>query len=125
MGGMSEPIGLDALLSDPAVTEVLVNGGGRVFVARGGRLERAGVGLDEAEVRRVVARLIAPLGLRLDRASPMVDARLPDGSRLHAILPPVAVDGTCVAIRRFGAGRRRLSDFALADDGEALLRWAI
>ena len=122
---MSGPTGLDDLLADPAVTEILVNGGGRVFVERGGRLEPAAVGLDEPGVRRVVERIIAPLGLRLDRASPMVDARLPDGSRLHAILPPVAVDGTCVAIRRFGAGRRRLGDFALAPGGEALLRWAI
>src|SRR5207244_179406 len=67
----------------------------------------------------------APLGLRLDRSSPMVDARLPDGSRLHAVLAPVAVDGTCVAIRRFGAGRRSLDDFGLTGEGARLLRWAV
>jgi pilus assembly protein CpaF len=65
------------------------------------------------------------LGLRLDRSSPMVDARLPDGSRLHAVLSPIAVDGTCVAIRRFGTGRRSLSDFGLAPAGVELVRWAI
>lgn len=117
--------GLDALLADPGVTEILLNGGGGAYVERGGRLEAVTVGLDEEGVRRVVERIIAPLGLRLDRASPIVDARLPDGSRLHAILPPVAVDGPCVAIRRFGAGPRRLSDFGLETGGEALLRWAV
>ncbi|MDQ1502249.1 MAG: pilus assembly protein CpaF, partial [Actinomycetota bacterium] len=92
---------------------------------RGGRLEPAAVDLDETAIRRMVERVIAPLGLRLDRSSPMVDARLPDGSRLHAVLPPVAVDGTCVAIRRFGAGRRQLGDFDLTAPGAELLRWAV
>jgi pilus assembly protein CpaF len=141
VGGVSDPVqdragsgcadggwaggGLEALLGDPEVTEILLNGGGRAFVERGGRLEPAEVGLDENGVRRVVERIIAPLGLRLDRSSPMVDARLPDGSRLHAVLPPVAVDGTCVAIRRFGAGRRRLDDFGAAGEVGRLLRWAV
>jgi pilus assembly protein CpaF len=116
---------LEALLADPEVTEILLNGGGQAFVERRGRLHPVVVGLDEAGVRRVVERIIAPLGLRLDRSSPMVDARLPDGSRLHAVLPPVAVDGTCVAIRRFGAGRRRLADFGLAAPGPELLRGAV
>ena len=117
--------GLDALLADPEVSEILLNGGGRAFVERAGRLEPVSVDLDETGVRRVVERIIAPLGLRLDRSSPMVDARLPDGSRLHAVLPPVAVDGTCVAIRRFGAGRRSLSDFGLAPVAVELLRWVV
>ena len=127
--------GLDGLLADPDITEILLNGGGQAFVEREGRLHPVVVGLDEAGVRRVVERIIAPLGLRLDRSSPMVDARLPDGSRLHAVLPPVAVDGTCVAIRRFGAGRRRLADFfpgdtpeppgSLAAPGPELLRGAV
>jgi pilus assembly protein CpaF len=132
MGGVnpvSGAAGLESLLADPEVTEILLNGGGRAYVERGGRLEPVAVGLDEAEVRRVVERIIAPLGLRLDRSSPMVDARLPDGSRLHAVLPPVAVDGTCVAIRRFGAGRRRLADFFPGDTpeppGPGLLRGAV
>jgi pilus assembly protein CpaF len=116
--------GLDALFADPEVSEILLNGGGRAFVERAGRLEPVTVDLDETGVRRVVERIIAPLGLRLDRSSPMVDARLPDGSRLHAVLPPVAVDGTCVAIRRFG-GRRDLTGFGLGPVGINLLRWVI
>jgi pilus assembly protein CpaF len=117
--------GFEALLADPDVSEILLNGGGRAFVERAGRLEPVTVDLDETAVRLVVERIIAPLGLRLDRSSPMVDARLPDGSRLHAVLPPVAVDGTCVAIRRFGSGRRSLTDFGLAPLGVELLRWVI
>jgi pilus assembly protein CpaF len=117
--------GLEALFADPDVSEILLNGGGRAFVERAGRLEAVRVDLDETGVRRVVERIIAPLGLRLDRSSPMVDARLPDGSRLHAVLPPVAVDGTCVAIRRFGARRRGLVDFGLGTAGTDLLRWSI
>ena len=116
--------GLEALFADPDVSEILLNGGGRAFVERAGRLEPVTVDLDETAVRRVVERIIAPLGLRLDRSSPMVDARLPDGSRLHAVLPPVAVDGTCVAIRRFG-GRLDLTDFGLGQVGVDLLRWVI
>jgi pilus assembly protein CpaF len=122
VGGVS---GFDELLSDPGVSEILLNGGGGTYVERDGRLEPVTIDLDEAGVRRVVERIIAPLGLRLDRASPMVDARLPDGSRLHAILPPVAVDGPCVAIRRFGAGRRALADFGLTPAGETVLRRAL
>jgi pilus assembly protein CpaF len=117
--------GLEALFADPDVSEILLNGGGRAFVERAGRLEPVSVDLDEAAVRLVVERIIAPLGLRLDRSSPMVDARLPDGSRLHAVLPPVAVDGTCVAIRRFGGKGRSLTDFRLAPLGVELLRWVI
>jgi pilus assembly protein CpaF len=116
---------LESLLADPEVSEILLNGGGQAFVERSGRLEAVSVDLDEAGVRRVVERIIAPLGLRFDRSSPLVDARLPDGSRLHAVLSPVAVDGTCVAIRRFGARRRHLADFGLSLAGVDLLRWAI
>ena len=124
-GAPPDVTGLERLLADPAVSEILLNGGGRAYVERAGRLEPTELSLDEAGVRRVVERIIAPLGLRLDRSSPMVEARLPDGSRLHAVLAPVAVDGTCVAIRRFGAGRRPLADFGLTAAGEALLRWAV
>ena len=123
MGGMSDVF--ESLLADPDVSEILLNGGGQAFVERAGRLEAVAVDLDETGVRRVVERIIAPLGLRFDRSSPLVDARLPDGSRLHAVLPPVAVDGTCVAIRRFGARRRPLTDFGLSLAGVSLLRWAV
>jgi pilus assembly protein CpaF len=123
MGSLND--GLEGLLADPEVSEILLNGGGQAFVERAGRLEPVSVDLDETGLRRVVERIIAPLGLRFDRSSPMVDARLPDGSRLHAVLPPVAVDGTCVSIRRFGAGRRSLADFGLTPAGAAVLRWSI
>lgn len=123
--GGAEVTGLERFFADPEVSEILLNGGGRAFVERSGRLEPVAVDLDETGVRRMVERIIAPLGLRLDRSSPMVDARLPDGSRLHAVLAPVAVDGSCVAIRRFGPGRRALADFGLTGPGAELLRWAV
>jgi pilus assembly protein CpaF len=69
--------------------------------------------------------VVAPLGLRLDRSSPMVDAGLPDGSRLHAVIPPLAVDGPCVTIRRFGAQAVALDDFGVDGAAAAFLRWAV
>ncbi len=93
---------LEPLLRQPDVADVLVNGDGSVWVERSGRLERAGLRFAEpSSLVAAVERAIAPLGLRLDRASPAVDARLPDGSRLHAVIPPASVDGPVVAIRRF------------------------
>ena len=94
---------LDPLLADPTITEVMVNGGGRVWVERAGRLVDSGVRLDEDTALRIIERIVAPLGLRVDRSSPMVDARLPDGSRVHAVVRPLAIDGPCLTIRRFGA----------------------
>jgi pilus assembly protein CpaF len=93
---------VERLLRDPAVTDVLVNGPQEIWVERWGVLERTGDHFSDASaVLAAVERVIAPLGLRLDRASPMVDARLPDGSRLHAVIPPAAVDHPVVAVRRF------------------------
>jgi len=94
---------IEPLLADPDITEIMVNGANRVFVERAGRIVEVECVIDSATIVRVVERVIAPLGLRLDRASPIVDARLVDGSRLHAVLPPLAPDGPCVSIRRFGA----------------------
>jgi pilus assembly protein CpaF len=94
---------LEPLLADTSISEVMVNGADQVFVERAGRVEAVECTIDATTIVRVVERVIAPLGLRLDRASPIVDARLPDGSRLHAVLPPLAPDGPCVSIRRFGA----------------------
>ncbi len=94
---------LDPLLADPTITEVMVNGGGRVWVERAGGLVDSGVRLDEDTALRIIERIVAPLGLRVDRSSPMVDARLPDGSRVHAVVRPLAIDGPCLTIRRFGA----------------------
>jgi len=93
---------LAPLFDDPTVTDVLVNGPGEVWVERGGMLERSSVDFeDERAVLSMIERAITPLGLRLDRSSPIVDARLADGSRLHAVVPPATPDGPVVAIRRF------------------------
>jgi pilus assembly protein CpaF len=102
---------LEPLLADPTVSDILVNGPSEVWVERSGVLERAPVAfLDADAVVAAVERAIAPLGLRLDRASPAVDARLPDGSRLHAIIPPASIDGPVVAVRRFVPTVRTLAD---------------
>ena len=93
----------------------MVNGPDRVYVERAGRLEIVPCRIDVSTIVRVVERVIAPLGLRLDRASPMVDARLPDGSRLHAVLPPLAPDGPCVSIRRFSQRVLPLEAFCVPD----------
>lgn len=91
---------LEPLLEDPRVTDVLVNGPGEVWVDRGAGLERVPVAFaDAADVRRVAERLAAKVGRRLDEATPWVDGRLPGGIRLHAVLPPVAVDGTVISLR--------------------------
>ena len=91
---------LEALLADPAVTDVLVNSPGEVWIDRGAGLERAPVRFaDDSAVRRLAARLAAPTGRRLDDAQPWVDARLPGGVRLHAVLAPVAPGGTCLSLR--------------------------
>jgi pilus assembly protein CpaF len=97
---------LEALLADPAVEEVMVNGPGVVYVERGGRIEATGVAFaDEEELRNAIERILAPLGRRVDELSPMVDARLADGSRVNVVIPPLAIDGPLVSIRRFGASR--------------------
>ncbi|MGA4801618.1 TadA family conjugal transfer-associated ATPase [Streptomyces lavendulocolor] len=91
---------LEPLLADPAVTDVLVSAPDRVWVDRGAGLELSGVAFpDAAAVRRLAQRLAAVAGRRLDDARPWVDARLPDGTRMHAVLPPVAVGSTCLSLR--------------------------
>jgi pilus assembly protein CpaF len=96
---------LEALLRDPDVTEVMVCGPARVFVERAGRIAPAPTRFhDDAHLLHVIDRILAPLGRRVDEASPMVDARLPDGSRVNAVIPPLALDGPALTIRRF-AGR--------------------
>ena len=114
----SEIVGAGALepfLHDPQVTDVLVNGPAEVWVDRGAGLERTSVRFaDDTAVRRLAQRLAAPTGRRLDDAQPWVDARLPDGVRLHAVLPPIAPGGTCLSLR---LARRRA--FALDELVEA------
>ncbi len=93
---------LAPLLRDARVTEVMVNGPRSVWVERDGRLERTGVSFaDDDELLVIIERLVAPLGRRIDLANPLVDARLPDGSRVHAVIPPIAVAGPVLTIRRF------------------------
>ncbi len=109
---------LDPLLADTRVSDVLVNGPGPVWIERSGQLERTDVVLDRRAIDLLVERVVAPLGLRADRTTPIVDARLPDGSRVHVVLPPLAVDGPSVTIRRFGATAVPLAGFcapAVAD----------
>jgi pilus assembly protein CpaF len=115
---------LDALLADPAVTEVMVNGPGPVWIERAGALERTAVEVGTSEIDLLVERIVGPLGLRADRRSPIADARLPDGSRANVVVPPLAVDGTCVTIRRFGARAVALEDLCPPGVAE-LLGWAV
>jgi len=97
---------LEDLLADPTVEEVMVNGPDDVYVERAGRIEAVDVRFpDEEELRNAIERILAPLGRRIDELSPMVDARLADGSRVNVVIPPLAVDGPALSIRRFGASR--------------------
>ena len=97
---------LEVLLADPEIEEVMVNGPDRVYVERRGRIEPTEVRFaGEAELRNTIERILAPLGRRVDELSPMVDARLADGSRVNVVIPPLAVDGPTVSIRRFTALR--------------------
>ncbi|MBK5289445.1 MAG: CpaF family protein [Acidimicrobiia bacterium] len=113
---------LEPLLADATIDEIMINGGGRCFVERGGVLEPVDVPIGEVELLRLVDRILAPLSLRLDRSSPLVEARLADGSRLHAVIPPLAIDGPCVTIRRFGARPVPVEDFGVRPAGVELLR---
>ena len=115
---------LEPLLDDPTVSDVMVNPGGHVWVERFGRLAPTELVLTESTVLHLIERVVAPLGLHVDRSSPMVDARLPDGSRVHAIIGPLAIDGPCLTIRRFAARPIELEDVA-APNLVAMLRWAV
>jgi pilus assembly protein CpaF len=93
---------LEVLLRDASVTEILVNGPDRVFIEREGVLHQSDLRfIDNQHVQRVIQRILAPLGRRLDESCPMVDARMPDGSRVNAIIPPIALDGPCLSVRKF------------------------
>lgn len=95
---------LEALLRDPRITEVMINGPNEIYVELAGRIERAWVRLEsDAQIHHLIERVIGPLGLRIDESQPYVEARLPDGSRLHAIIPPLSIHGPAVTIRRFSA----------------------
>jgi len=95
---------LEPLLRDPSVNDILVNNAKQVYVERNGRLELTSVAFhDENHLRHIVTRIVGMVGRRIDESSPMVDARLKDGSRVNAIIPPLAIDGSCLSIRKFRA----------------------
>lgn len=121
---------LEPLLHDPSVTEVMVNGARHVYVERAGRIERTAVTFeDDAAVVHLIDRIVAPLGLRIDESAPWVDARLADGSRVHAILPPLAVHGPTLTIRRFSKSPLTTADLvergALTHEAAAFLADAV
>lgn len=102
---------LEELLQDQSVTEILVNGPHRIFVEREGVLYQSEMRfVDDHHVHRVIQRILAPIGRRLDESCPMADARLPDGSRVNAIIPPIAIDGPCISIRKFRTDLLKSSD---------------
>jgi pilus assembly protein CpaF len=97
---------LEALLRDPNISDILVNGPNKVYIERRGKLEQAPVFFDgNRHLMTIIERIVSRVGRRIDEASPMVDARLPDGSRVNAIIPPLAIDGASLSIRRFPAVR--------------------
>ncbi len=115
---------LRPLFDDDSVTEVLCNGPGPVWVERDGVLTPSGVVLDDMQIERLIERILGPIGRRVDHASPCVDARLADGSRAHIVIPPIAIDGPCVSIRRFRRASSSLSDLVGPIEAE-LLSWAV
>jgi pilus assembly protein CpaF len=102
---------IEALLKDPSITDILVNASSNVYVERRGRLEKVPIRFhDDAHLLQIIDRIVARVGRRIDESSPMVDARLPDGSRVNAIIPPLALDGPILSIRRFGADPLTMRD---------------
>jgi pilus assembly protein CpaF len=102
---------IERFLDDPTVTEVMVNGTRPIFIERGGKLHRTNERFgSEARLRQVIDRIVSAVGRRVDESSPMVDARLSDGSRVNAVIPPLAVDGPALTIRKFAKTRLTLTD---------------
>jgi pilus assembly protein CpaF len=102
---------LEPLLADPTVSDILVNGPNKVYVERHGRIELANVVFtDDAHLMKIIDKIVSRIGRRIDESSPMVDARLPDGSRVNAIIPPLSLDGPLLSIRRFAAVPLRAND---------------
>jgi pilus assembly protein CpaF len=101
---------LEPLLADPTVSDILVNSYSRIYIERRGKLERTSVAFkDDEHLMRVIERIVSSVGRRIDESSPMVDARLADGSRVNAIIPPLSIDGPVLSIRRFGAEPLRMN----------------
>ncbi len=102
---------LERLLADDSVTEIMVNGPYEVWLERNGRIQKTPVRFtDESHLRRVINKMVAEVGRRIDDSSPMVDARMPDGSRINAVIPPLSLTGALLTIRKFGSERLGLED---------------
>lgn len=121
---------IEPLLRDSSVTEIMVNGPNKIFYERDGVIQRSELRfVDESHVHRVIQRILAPIGRRLDESSPMVDARMPDGSRVNAIIPPVALDGPTISIRKFRRDLLQSNDLvtyrSISEDMLRFLRKAV
>src|SRR3972149_152526 len=102
---------LEGLLKDATISDILINGPRNIYVERRGKMEKTSVTFrDNGHLMQIIDRIISKVGRRVDEVCPMVDARLQDGSRVHAIIPPLALDGACVSIRRFGSNPLKLED---------------
>lgn len=111
---------LEPLLADPTISDILVNSHGKIYVERRGKLEVTDVAFkDDEHLMRVIERIVSSVGRRIDESSPMVDARLKDGSRVNAIIPPLSIDGPVLSIRRFGAEPLRMNSLI---DNKALTK---
>lgn len=107
---------LEPLLADPTISDILVNSYSNIYIERRGKLERTAIAFkDDEHLMRVIERIVSTVGRRIDEAQPMVDARLPDGSRVNAIIPPLAIDGPTLSIRRFGTDPLKMP--ALIENG--------
>ena len=104
---------LQVLIDDPNITDIMVNGHKEVFIEHKGKLKSAQISFrDEEHVLNLARRIVSRIGRRIDETNPMVDARLPDGSRVNVLIPPLALDGTCISIRKFSHNKRSLSQLA-------------
>ncbi len=102
---------LEPLLKDPTISDILVNGPKKIYVERRGKLEKSDVTFrDNEHLLQIIDRIVSKIGRRVDETSPLVDARLPDGSRVNAVIPPIALDGCSLSIRRFGSNPLKLDD---------------
>ncbi len=110
---------IEEFFKDETVSEVMINGGSEVWVERNGQLEHVDT-VSQTETRSFIERTLLPLGRRIDITAPVVDARLSDGSRMCAVIEPIAIDGPCVSVRRFSAKRITISDFACQQVAEIL-----
>ncbi len=121
---------LEPLMSDPDISDVLVNGADKVFIERNGVLEQTDISFaDDEHLLQLIHRLVGRAGRRIDEVSPMVDAKLPDGSRLNAVIPPLALKGPTLSIRRFRTNALRFDDMvnmgSLAPDMAKFLEIAV